>query len=106
MGCHFKPGDVKSMTDKAGGAIVERIQTAQLFGVLECAQYINRRKYHRAFGKESFQKKKLPQNIKKDLFEQAGGNPWITAILYRLNKLFPNQFSWYNIYILEKKAAA
>lgn len=106
MGCHFNPKDVKSMTVKAGGVIVERIQTAQLFGVLECAQYINRKKYQRAFGKESFHKKKLPQNIKKDLFEQAGGNPWITAVLYRLNKLFKNQFSWFNIYILEKKATA
>lgn len=59
MGCHFNPKDVKSMTVEAGGAIVERIQIAQLFGVLECAQYINRKKYQRVFGKESFQIRSL-----------------------------------------------
>lgn len=101
MGCHFSFNDVYNMVSKTGRyKIVERIQTAQLMGVLECARYINRSKYHRKFGKEQLETKKLPQNVKTDLLIQAGGNNKITSFLYGLMKINPNWFSWANIYIL------
>lgn len=73
MGCHFNLRDVRNMVNKAGFTITERIKTAQLFGILECAQYINRKKYHRIFEKEGFGNMQLSQNIKKDLCEWGGG---------------------------------
>lgn len=101
MGCHFNYNDVCKMVNVGGYKLVERIQAAQLMGVLECARYLNRTKYHRNFGKEQLKTKRLSQNIKNDLLVQAGGNYKITKILYELMKINPNWFSWTNIYILK-----
>ena len=73
MGCHFKYQDVVKMVQKTGFRITERICTAHLYGLLECLQYLNGRKYHREFGNEKIKEKVLPQCIKKDLLLTAGG---------------------------------
>jgi ubiquinone/menaquinone biosynthesis C-methylase UbiE len=101
MGCHFNYTDVKHMVSRTSFKIKERIQTAQLHGLLECLQYITRRKYHRDFGNESIKEKELPQCIKEDIYSQ-GGQSKTTDIYWGLYKIFENQFAWMNFYILEK----
>lgn len=103
MGCHFKKRDVDSMIAPAGWKIAERIMTSQLFGVLECAQYLNRKKYHRDFGNEHIKIRSLNQNIKRDLQFEAGGGSGNIQLLWLLYKFHPNGFAWNNMYILEKK---
>ncbi len=102
MGIHFKYEDVCDMVRNTDLELVERIQTAQLLGVLECARYLNGSKYHRNFGNEGIKDKKLSQSIRTDLICQAGGNRKITIFLYRLMKINPNWFAFNNIYILRR----
>lgn len=103
MGCHFKLKDVKSMVLKTEFRIAEKICTAQLFGLIECLQYLNGKKYHRDFGNEKIKEKSLPQCIKKDLFRTVGKDTKWNKIMWLLYRINEKQFSWMSIYILEKK---
>lgn len=105
MGCHFKKDDVKSMTNKAGFDIVEKIDTAELWGICECIQYLNMKKYNRTFGKaESEMSVELSQNIKDDLINKCGGLKWLVNIFFFLSKIKPSLFSWMSIYVVKKNA--
>ena len=99
MGCHFNQHDMIRMAHKSKLHIKERVCTGQEYGVLECSRYLNGSKYHRKFGQEGLGGIRLRQNVKEDLIFSGGV---LAGILYNSMKIFPNLFSWFNIYILEK----
>lgn len=101
MGCHFTPQDVYSMVNKSNFIISQRIKTGELWGVIECARYLNRNKYHRDFGNEAEPSCSITQNINKDVI--AYSKKKYTKFMLNLYSVFPNQFSYYNLYILKKK---
>lgn len=103
MGLHFKPQEIRALADKANLKVEEAIHTGHLYGILESVRYLNMSKYNRTFGTaESEGKKALPQNILRDLQQQAGRQPWLTAAFYRIGQLAPGLFSMFSIYILSK----
>ena len=99
-GCHFNRSEILGMVKKAGMSVEERINTAELMGMMESIQYLNKNKFHRNFGKEQVNEKNLSQNIKEDLMNNSGIGYF--NIVWTLGRIFPKQFSWMNIYVCKK----
>lgn len=103
MGIHFSETEAKSMFEKSGLEIKEKIHTANLYGALESVRYLNMKKYKRNFGKaeKEFGESK-PQNILEDL-ENESGSKILMKIYYFMATYFPSSLNMYSIYLLEKK---
>ena len=95
--------DIKKEVHKVGFEIEERINTASLYGLLESVRYLNMKKYKRKFGKFERESGMIyPQNVLKDL-QQMSSSRLLTSIFSKIEKLCPDLFSMYTIYILSKR---
>ncbi|ACH40723.1 SAM-dependent methyltransferase, type 11 [Citrifermentans bemidjiense Bem] len=104
MAVYFSTRDIAKLAKKVDLKISETIHTAPLYGVLESVRHLNMSKFNRKYGKSESESAKIhSQTILKDLQDQAGSMKSLTSLFYYLAKLFPNMFSHYSVYVMEKK---
>ncbi len=103
MAVYFSETDIKNLADKTHLRIVESFHPSSLYGVLESVRYLNLSKYNRVYGKSESEAGIVHnQNVLEDLKRQAGSLQALTTIYYYLSLIFPDMFSHYSMYIMEK----
>jgi ubiquinone/menaquinone biosynthesis C-methylase UbiE len=103
MCVHFSHKDIKRLAQILKSDIVQKFNTSHLYGILECIRFLNLSKFRRKFGKNESEFIGHPVNILKDLQEQAGKLNFLTYLLYKAGNIFPSLFSFYSIYVLQKR---
>ncbi len=107
MGVYFSKKDIKSLAHKTHLRIVESFHPSSLYGVLESVRYLNLSKYNRVYGKSESEASIVHnQDVLEDLKRQAGSLKSLTTIYYYLSLIFPDMFSHFSIYIMEKMNSA
>ena len=102
MCVHFSNKDINDLSKKTNFSVVEKYNTSHLYGILECIRYLNLSKFRRNYGKSESEFYEHPQEILKDLQEQAGSLKPLTTLFYYFGNIFPALFSFYTIYVLRK----
>jgi ubiquinone/menaquinone biosynthesis C-methylase UbiE len=107
MAVYFSVNDIKKLAKIVKLKIQDRFHPSALFGVLESVRYLNLSKYNRVHGKSESEATRVhSQNILEDLKCQAGTLKFLTTFFYYLSIVFPNLFSHYSVYIMEKQSSA
>jgi hypothetical protein len=102
-GVHFTESEAVKMFEYSGFKVLELCHTAVEYGILESVRYITMKKYLRDFkSREKEAGKIYPQNNKEDLI-LSSGSPVLTKLFYFVSNYFPQAFSMFSIYVLEKK---